>query len=71
MRLPRHPPGKARQAVRPAAVLGGLSAFDTWSAENRYRDGTEVSEPDVTRRRTVAKDILAAHEQALITGRFP
>ncbi|MFH9400090.1 hypothetical protein ACH4JS_09895 [Streptomyces sp. NPDC017638] len=60
-----------RSATRLAAALGGLTAFDTWSVHDRYRDGSDVVEADVRQRRTVAENILRLHEQALITGRLP
>ncbi|MBF6412011.1 hypothetical protein [Nocardia cyriacigeorgica] len=59
-----------RSAARLSAVLGNLTAFDSWSVGQRYRDGTEVAESDVAKRRTVSQEILALHEQALITGRL-
>ncbi|WP_217196052.1 hypothetical protein [Streptomyces buecherae] len=60
-----------RPANRLTAVLAGLTAFDTWSVDDRYLDGSNVLEADVQRRRNVAEDILRLHEQALITGRLP
>ncbi|WP_406007235.1 hypothetical protein OG440_14350 [Streptomyces sp. NBC_00637] len=60
-----------RSATRLSAALGGLTAFNTWSVDDRYRDGSNVAEGEVQRRRTVAEDILRLHEQALITGRLP
>ncbi|MEU8651025.1 hypothetical protein [Streptomyces sp. NPDC048737] len=60
-----------RSATRLAAALAGLTAFDTWAVDDRYLDGSAVVEADVRRRRTVAANILALHEQALITGRLP
>ncbi|MET9350863.1 hypothetical protein, partial [Streptomyces termitum] len=59
-----------RSAGGMTAVLDALEAFDTWSVHDRYLDGSDVVEADVLQRRTVAKDILALHEQALITGRL-
>lgn len=60
-----------RSATRLSAALGGLTAFDAWAVDDRYLDGSGVVEADVEQRRTVAKDILGLHEQALITGRLP
>ncbi|WP_307851987.1 hypothetical protein [Streptomyces sp. b94] len=60
-----------RTASPLTTALGGLSAFATWSVEHRYLDGSEVVEADVGQRRTVAENLLALHEQALITGRLP
>lgn len=59
-----------RSAARLSAALGNLTAFDSWSVDDRYLDGTTVVEAQVTQRRTVAKEILVLHEQALITGRL-
>jgi hypothetical protein len=59
-----------RSAARLASALGGLSAFETWSVDDRYRDGDTTVEEEVRRRRTVAEEILTLHEQALITGRL-
>ncbi|WP_228022915.1 hypothetical protein [Streptomyces acidicola] len=59
-----------RSAARMSAALGSLAAFDSWSVDQRYLDGTSVAEADVLQRRTVAQEILALHEQALITGRL-
>lgn len=60
-----------RSATRLAAALGGLNAFDAWSVDDRYLDGSNVVEADVQQRRSVAQNILSLHEQALITGRLP
>ncbi|MBQ1090129.1 hypothetical protein [Streptomyces sp. B93] len=60
-----------RSASPLTTALGGLSAFASWSEQHRYLDGSEVVEADVRQRRTVAQNILALHEQALITGRLP
>ncbi|WP_242426808.1 MULTISPECIES: hypothetical protein [unclassified Streptomyces] len=60
-----------RSAASLTAALAGLSAFATWSVHDRYLDGSAVVEADVRQRRTVAENILALHEQALITGRMP
>ncbi|MFC8848359.1 MULTISPECIES: hypothetical protein [unclassified Micromonospora] len=62
---------RGRSAARLSAALGSLAAFDTWSVEDRYLDGTAVAELDVMERRTVATEILTLHEHALITGRLP
>ncbi|MFG2458806.1 hypothetical protein ACGFWE_17325 [Streptomyces sp. NPDC048523] len=59
-----------RSATHLSAALGGLAAFDTWSVDDRYLDGSDVAEEDVRQRRTVARTILGLHEQALITGRL-
>lgn len=59
-----------RAAARLSAALGSLSAFDSWSVDQRYRDGTAIAEADVSQRRSVTHEILALHEQALITGRL-
>ncbi|MFF7266665.1 hypothetical protein ACFZCL_41280 [Streptomyces sp. NPDC008159] len=59
-----------RSAARLSAALGNLTAFDSWSVGQRYLDGTTVVAADVSQRRTVAREILALHEQALITGRL-
>ncbi|WP_156371376.1 hypothetical protein [Nocardia arizonensis] len=59
-----------RSAAKLAAVLGNLTAFDSWSVGQRYLDGTAVAEADVSQRRTVSREILTLHEQALITGRL-
>ncbi|WP_093840837.1 MULTISPECIES: hypothetical protein [Streptomyces] len=59
---------RGRSATRTAAALGGLSAFDAWSVEERYRDGTAVAAQDVAARRTVAHAIITVHQQALING---
>jgi hypothetical protein len=59
-----------QSAARLSAALGNLTAFDSWSVHQRYLDGTAVAEADVSQRRTVAQEILALHEQALITGRL-
>ncbi|MET9107684.1 hypothetical protein [Streptomyces zhihengii] len=60
-----------RSASRLSAALGDLSAFDTWSVDDRYLDGSTVVEADVQQRRTVAENVLSLHQQALITGRLP
>ncbi|MEU5253014.1 hypothetical protein [Streptomyces longwoodensis] len=60
-----------RSATRLAAALGGLTAFDAWSVDHRYLDGSSVVEADVRQRRTVAENIVRLHEQAIITGRLP
>ena len=60
-----------RSAVRLSAALVNLSVFDSWSVDHRYLDDTVVNASAVTRRRTVAKEIITLHEQALITGRLP
>ncbi|NYI08059.1 hypothetical protein [Allostreptomyces psammosilenae] len=59
-----------RSAARLSAALGNLTAFDSWSVDQRYLDGAGVVEADVLQRRTVAQEILVLHEQALITGRL-
>ncbi|MER5736569.1 hypothetical protein ABT117_12960 [Streptomyces sp. NPDC002262] len=60
-----------RSASGLSAALTGLSAFATWSVNDRYRDGSDVGEADVRQRRTVAENILALHDHALLTGRLP
>ncbi|WP_157856137.1 hypothetical protein [Actinacidiphila yeochonensis] len=59
-----------RSAARLSAVLATLTAFESWTVHQRYLDGAAVSEADVSKRRTVAREILTLHEQALITGRL-
>ncbi|WP_249416684.1 hypothetical protein [Streptomyces sp. TS71-3] len=59
-----------RSTAQLSAALGNLKAFDSWSVHQRYLDGTAVAEADVSQRRTVAQEILALHEQALINGRL-
>lgn len=51
-----------------AGLLNGSAPFDTWSVDHRYRDGEEISEMDVFKRRSVAERILGLHQQALIAG---
>lgn len=62
---------RGRSATRLSAALAGLSAFATWSEQDRYLDGSNVVDADVRQRRTVTENILALHDQALITGRLP
>jgi len=59
-----------RSAAKLTAALGNLTAFDSWQVGQRYLDGSSVAEVDVSQRRTVSHEILALHEQALITGRL-
>ncbi|NMO53020.1 hypothetical protein HH310_17710 [Actinoplanes sp. TBRC 11911] len=59
-----------RSAARLSAAIRNLDAFDTWSVDDRYLDGTAIVEEHVMRRRTVAEEILALHQQAVITGRL-
>jgi hypothetical protein len=62
---------RGRSSVRLTTVLAGLTAFASWSVHHRYLDGTAVVATEVAARRTVAKNILALHQNALITGRLP
>ncbi|MFJ6420460.1 hypothetical protein [Streptomyces hydrogenans] len=60
-----------RSASGLTTAIAGLSAFATWSVHDRYLDGSDVAEADVRQRRTVAENILALHDHALLTGRLP
>jgi hypothetical protein len=51
-----------------SGVLTGSAPFSTWSVDDRYRDGSAVSEADVNGHRAVAQQILSLHQQALLAG---
>ncbi|KAF4405358.1 MULTISPECIES: hypothetical protein [Streptomyces] len=59
-----------RSGARLTAVLDGLSAFDSWSVHERYRDGSATEAAAVHSRRTVAQEIIEAHQSALLDGRL-
>ncbi|MFE6104557.1 hypothetical protein ACFVQ4_31985 [Streptomyces laurentii] len=51
-----------------SGVIAASAPFDTWSVEDRYRDGAAVTETEVRSRRAAAQQILSLHQQALIAG---
>lgn len=61
---------RGRSATRLAAALGSLSAFDSWSVHERYRDGSSTEAAAVSSRQSAAWGIIDLHQQALLNGRL-
>ncbi|MEV4936770.1 hypothetical protein [Streptomyces zaomyceticus] len=62
---------EGRAGARLTTALDALSAFDRWSVDQRYLDGSDADPTTVESRRAVAYDIIDLHQLALLGERLP